>query len=179
MSSSKDNINNKVPAAAVPVTLLSAVPPPSELPTFILNQVPDSQKPPQSVKHVNEPNPETIIPGPDQATQSPSAPNTSDFKKLVLNPEPVVKALAPLTQASSSLFGWVKGAADVSGGLLQKIGEKAMSSMDTLVTTLDPQMKEYIRSGGDVEILVATDKEDKFSPVREAFQLVFGRATLM
>lgn len=76
-------------------------------------------------------------------------------------------------------MGWMKGAADVSGGLLQKIGEKAMNSMDTLVTTLDPQMKEFIRSGGDVEILIASSKEDKVQPIREAFQLVFGRATLM
>lgn len=125
-----------------------------------------------------KPNVPTEVPAASQDA-SPPSPNTSDFRKLSLNPEPVVKALAPLMQTSSSLFGWVKGAADVSGGLLQKIGEKAMSSMDTLVTTLDPQMKEFIKSGGDVEILIASSKEDKVRPIREAFQLVFGRATLM
>lgn len=33
-------------------------------------------------------------------------------------------------------------------------------------------------SGGDVDIVVASDKEVKIGPVREAFQNVFGRATV-
>nr|CAD7456855.1 unnamed protein product [Timema tahoe] len=33
-------------------------------------------------------------------------------------------------------------------------------------------------SGGDVDIVVASDKEVKISPVREAFQAVFGKATV-
>lgn len=33
-------------------------------------------------------------------------------------------------------------------------------------------------SGGDVDILVASDKEAKISPIREAFQQVFGKATV-
>lgn len=178
--------NNKAPQPATTGNLLSSVPPPSELPTYILNQVPAQTESvtlkfspviPETLSANYHPDATTSTTEPAQ--DSPPTPNMSDFTKLNLNPEPVAKALAPLTQASSSLFGWVKGAADVSGGLLQKIGEKAMSSMDTLVTTLDPQMKEYIRSGGDVEILIASSKEDKVRPIREAFQLVFGRATLM
>ena len=39
-------------------------------------------------------------------------------------------------------------------------------------------MKEYIRSGGEVTIVVASDKEVKVQPVREAFQKVLGRATI-
>ena len=39
-------------------------------------------------------------------------------------------------------------------------------------------MKEYIRSGGDITIVVASDKEVKVQPVREAFQKVLGRATI-
>jgi hypothetical protein len=34
-------------------------------------------------------------------------------------------------------------------------------------------------SGGDVDIVVASDKEVKLSPVREAFQAVFGKATVL
>lgn len=178
--------NNKTPSPAV--NLLSSVPPPADLPSFVLNQVPAQTQPqfnpviPEKLAENFHPDdlPSSSTQSPPDAVQSPgsTSSNTSDFKKLVLNPEPVVKALAPLTNASTSLFGWVKGAADASGGLLQKIGEKAMNSMDTLVTTLDPQMKEYIRSGGDVEILIASGKEDKVRPIREAFQTVFGRATL-
>jgi hypothetical protein len=33
-------------------------------------------------------------------------------------------------------------------------------------------------SGGDIDIIVASDKEVKISPIREAFQAVFGRATV-
>ena len=39
-------------------------------------------------------------------------------------------------------------------------------------------MKEYIRSGGEVTVVVASDKEVKVQPVREAFQKVLGRATI-
>uniref|UniRef100_A0A182SKP2 NTPase_I-T domain-containing protein n=1 Tax=Anopheles maculatus TaxID=74869 RepID=A0A182SKP2_9DIPT len=101
-----------------------------------------------------------------------------DFANMILNPEPVAAALSPITQGGSALFGWMKGA--VSGsGLLQKVAEKAKNSVDTIVTTLDPQMKEYINSGGDTEVIVASDKDDKVRPVREAFQNVFGKATII
>lgn len=33
-------------------------------------------------------------------------------------------------------------------------------------------------SGGDMEIVVASDKDIKISPVRQAFQTVFGKATV-
>lgn len=33
-------------------------------------------------------------------------------------------------------------------------------------------------SGGDVNIIVASNKEVKVSPIREAFQSVFGKATI-
>lgn len=34
-------------------------------------------------------------------------------------------------------------------------------------------------SGGDMVVVVASDKEAKVSPVREAFQTVFGKATVV
>lgn len=66
-----------------------------------------------------------------------------DFASMVLNPEPLADALSPITQGGSALFGWMKGAVS-NNGILQKVAEKAKSSVDTIVTTLDPQMKEYI-----------------------------------
>ncbi|XP_055683758.1 protein PRRC1-like [Lutzomyia longipalpis] len=109
----------------------------------------------------------------DGATQS------TNLGHLNLNPEPVATALGPLTQSGSSLFGWMKDAASSGGGILSKVAEKAKNSVDTIVTTLDPQMKEYIYSGGDIEIIVASDKDDKVKPCREAFQTIFGKATVM
>ncbi|KFB49516.1 AGAP009254-PA-like protein [Anopheles sinensis] len=110
--------------------------------------------------------------------ESVAEPVNRDFASMILNPEPVAAALSPITQGGSALFGWMKGA--VSGsGILQKVAEKAKNSVDTIVTTLDPQMKEYINSGGDTEVIVASDKDDKVRPIREAFQTVFGKATVI
>lgn len=33
-------------------------------------------------------------------------------------------------------------------------------------------------SGGDIELVVASNKEVKISPIREAFQEIFGEATV-
>ena len=71
------------------------------------------------------------------------------------------------------LLGWI-----ANNGFLNRVAEKAKNSMDTMITTLDPGMKEYLYSGGDVNILIASDKECKIAPVREAFIDVFGRATV-
>lgn len=43
----------------------------------------------------------------------------------------------------SGIFTWMKGAVS-TGGLLQRVAEKAKSSVDSMITTLDPQMKEYL-----------------------------------
>uniref|UniRef100_A0A182VUF7 NTPase_I-T domain-containing protein n=1 Tax=Anopheles minimus TaxID=112268 RepID=A0A182VUF7_9DIPT len=114
---------------------------------------------------------------PEEPPRQPE-PVGREFANMILNPEPVAAALSPITQGGSALFGWMKGA--VSGsGILQKVAEKAKNSVDTIVTTLDPQMKEYINSGGDTEVIVASDKDDKVRPIREAFQTVFGKATII
>ena len=73
----------------------------------------------------------------------------------------------------SGMFGWVKGS-----GFLSKVVEKTRTVTENVITTLDPQMKEYIHSGGDIEVVVASDKEDKVLPIRDAFQQVFGKATV-
>ena len=39
--------------------------------------------------------------------------------------------------ALPGLFGWVKG---TGGGILSKVAEKTKSSMETVITTLDPQV---------------------------------------
>lgn len=76
------------------------------------------------------------------------------------------------------LFGWIKDT--VSGSdFLTKVAEKAKNSVDTMITTLDPQMKDYLYSGGDIDIVVASDKESKVGAIREAFQVIFGRASVL
>uniref|UniRef100_A0A6A7FTG4 Protein PRRC1-like isoform X2 n=1 Tax=Hirondellea gigas TaxID=1518452 RepID=A0A6A7FTG4_9CRUS len=76
---------------------------------------------------------------------------------------------------SSGWVGWIRGTVSTVG---MRMAQKAKTSMDTMITTLDPQMKEFLHSGGDLDLVVASDKEVKVSPVREAFQHVFGKATV-
>ncbi len=74
------------------------------------------------------------------------------------------------------LFGWVRGA---SGGLFSKVAEKTKTSMETVITTLDPQMKDFMHSGGDITVAVASSEElAVVAPARHAFQAAFGRATV-
>ena len=71
------------------------------------------------------------------------------------------------------------GGGSILFGFLHKVAEKTKNSVETIITTVDPQMKDYIYSGGDVEIVVASEADSKVVPVREAFQRVFGRATVV
>ena len=48
---------------------------------------------------------------------------------------------------SPGMFGWVKGS-----GLFSKMVEKTRSVTTNVITTLDPQMKEFIQSGGDIQV---------------------------
>lgn len=61
---------------------------------------------------------------------------------------------------------------------LSKVTEKAKESVDKVITTLDPQMKPIIFSGGDISVTVASDKNSKIMPIQDAFWDVFGRATV-
>ncbi|PIK61375.1 hypothetical protein BSL78_01674 [Apostichopus japonicus] len=63
-------------------------------------------------------------------------------------------------------------------GQMEYASGRPPSSMDTMITTLDPGMAPIIRSGGDISVVVTSDKECKVSAVRDAFQKVFGLATV-
>ena len=87
--------------------------------------------------------------------------------------EAQVKVATAGSPPSPGVFSWVKG-----GNFLSKVVEKTKTMSENVITTLDPQMKEFMKSGGDIEVVVASDKEGKVAPVREAFQEVFGQATV-
>lgn len=74
---------------------------------------------------------------------------------------------------SSGFLGWIS-----SSSLVNRVVEKTKTSMESVITTLDPGMKSVMHSGGDIEIVVTSTKESKVLPIREAFQNVFGRATV-
>ena len=54
-------------------------------------------------------------------------------------------------------------------GLINRVAETTMSSVESVMTILDPQMKEFLHTGGDLYVTVASDKEAKLEPIREAF----------
>ncbi|XP_074650407.1 protein PRRC1-like [Tubulanus polymorphus] len=75
----------------------------------------------------------------------------------------------PASPSGTGIIGWFAGS---------RIINKMKTGMETMITTLDPGMKEYIRSGGDIDIVITSEQETKVSAVREAFQTVFGKATV-
>ncbi|RWS29373.1 protein PRRC1-like protein [Leptotrombidium deliense] len=69
------------------------------------------------------------------------------------------------------LLNWIS-----NNQFLNQVARKAKNSVDTMITTLDPGMKEFLR--GDVSIVVSTTDDVVVSAVRDAFIDVFGRATV-
>ena len=123
----------------------SNVSPPTELPSFILQQ----QSAKETPKHADVVEPEekfvqnpTFTPA-IPAQTNPVTSNVEPPKDLNLesNDFPsmndIATALSPLTEKSSVLFGWLKDT--MNTGV-----QKAKESVDTLVTTLDPQMRGII-----------------------------------
>uniref|UniRef100_A0A8C4WUA2 Proline-rich coiled-coil 1 n=1 Tax=Eptatretus burgeri TaxID=7764 RepID=A0A8C4WUA2_EPTBU len=92
-------------------------------------------------------------------------------------PEDLCGSHAPHAgMGQSSLWGFFKGVAEKP--LVKTVLDKTKHSVESMITTLDPGMAPYIRSGGDVDIVVTSNKEVKVYAVRDAFQEVFGCATV-
>lgn len=72
-----------------------------------------------------------------------------------------------------NIFDWIR-----TKDIINQLTEKAKSSVDSVITTLDPGMKEYLYSGGNINIVVICDSRRILSPIRDSFQDVFGRATV-
>ncbi|XP_076761044.1 protein PRRC1-like isoform X2 [Xylocopa sonorina] len=166
--------------------LLSNVAPPTALPSFIsnpgitLSERPNTLEPSvQKKPHEQEPNKSmlnTIVqPKPLQQetqqtiTTTVVTPSTQNVQTTV----PSESVTQDSGMVGGGLLSWVKETV-VNSNVLSKVAEKAKNSVNTMITTLDPQM----HSGGDMEIIVASDKDIKISPVRQAFQTVFGKATV-
>lgn len=67
-------------------------------------------------------------------------------------------------------------------GLLSRVAETAKNSVDSVITTLDPGMREIIYSGGEVNIAAVIDSQEDakeyISAIRDGFIDVFGRVTV-
>ncbi|XP_047426321.1 protein PRRC1 [Mugil cephalus] len=78
------------------------------------------------------------------------------------------------SNAGGGLWGFFKGVA--GNPVVKTVLDKTKHSVESMITTLDPGMAPYIKSGGDIDIVVASDKEMNVDAVRNAFQEVFGMA---
>ncbi|KAK4884677.1 hypothetical protein RN001_000948 [Aquatica leii] len=189
-----------VSLASVPASsgnLLSNIAPPITLPNFITPM--SSTKPNVSIP--TQLPPHLLQPTPIPSSQLPPQHTTVHQTQATVNMQAVAEPYYPtqfnaaippskglqhgmtsetfniVSENSGGILGWMKGAVS-SGGILSRVAEKAKNSVDSMITTLDPQMREYIYSGGDMDILVASGQEVKISPIREAFQGIFGKATV-
>ncbi|CAF3493514.1 unnamed protein product [Rotaria socialis] len=70
----------------------------------------------------------------------------------------------------SGVWGWIS-----NNKMLATVVEKARTGLETVITTVDPQMKQYIQPGHEINIVVTSAKDIKLTPVRDAFTQVFGR----
>jgi len=77
---------------------------------------------------------------------------------------------------TAGLFGWVKDTVGTKGtDMLMKVAEQAKKSVGSVITTLDPQMGDFLPSkGGKLDVLVLSEKEVEVSPIREAFLGTLG-----
>ncbi|KAF2884239.1 hypothetical protein ILUMI_21931 [Ignelater luminosus] len=185
--------------------LLSNVAPPSALPSFIPAAVPTPistfSTPTSLTANVLQSHPVFNLPVTTVTTTPSSSSSLSAAAVTAVDVQPTVEPyyptqfsaaippckgvqhgtipekVPPASDDSGGFIGWMKGAV-ATGGILSRVAEKAKNSVDSMITTLDPQMREYIYSGGDLDVLVASCQEVKISPIREAFQAIFGKATV-
>ncbi|XP_071997768.1 protein PRRC1 isoform X1 [Engystomops pustulosus] len=75
---------------------------------------------------------------------------------------------------AGGIWGFIKGVA--GNPVVKSVLDKTKHSVESVITTLDPGMAPYIRSGGELDLVVTSKKEVKVSAVRDAFQEVFGMA---
>ncbi|XP_030910027.1 protein PRRC1 isoform X1 [Melopsittacus undulatus] len=81
-----------------------------------------------------------------------------------------------VSTATGGLWGFIKGVAE--NPMVKSVLDKTKHSVETMITTLDPGMVPYIKTGGELDIVVTSNKEVKVAAIRDAFQEVFGMAVV-
>lgn len=79
--------------------------------------------------------------------------------------------------SAGGLWGFIKGVA--GNPVVKSVLDKTKHSVESMITTLDPGMAPYIKSGGELDIVVTSNKDVKVAAVRDAFQEVFGLAVVV
>lgn len=81
------------------------------------------------------------------------------------------------SQQPAGVWGWFRGAVH-SSPLLSKVAETAKSSMDSVIATLDPQMKEYMTNRGLLDVVITLDRDEEIRGMREGFSRVFPASNI-
>jgi len=76
----------------------------------------------------------------------------------------------------TGMFAWLQKAVSYSP-FLTKVADKAKSGMGSMMTTLDPQMKDFLAAEGGIELCVASDLEQNISAIKAGFHRVFSSVT--
>ncbi|NXJ64436.1 PRRC1 protein, partial [Rostratula benghalensis] len=112
-----------------------------------------------------------------QATfSSPLAPGTGSAITFPEEHEDPRVSTAQGGAPAGGLWGFIKGVAE--NPMVKSVLDKTKHSVETMITTLDPGMVPYIRTGGEMDIVVTSNKEVKVAAIRDAFQEVFGMAVV-
>lgn len=125
-------------------SLISNVSPPTELPSFILQQQPEepnTSKPKFVAAIPPQPQQAKVEKPKSEASDQAAAEEATD--ETLPSMQDIAHALSPITDGvkNSVLFGWVKDTVKSGSGTFL---EKAKQSIDKVVTTLDPQMAQLI-----------------------------------
>lgn len=136
-------------------SLLSSIAPPSALPSFVTS--PSSQPPSSNISPQENLNP-NLKKDDDLIERKPNTENemNKQLQQDKLHPpststeQPIVNiSLTDDNEAPDSgvlgagLFSWVKETV-ANNSVLSRVAEKAKNSVNSMITTLDPQMREFI-----------------------------------
>ncbi|XP_076166689.1 protein PRRC1-like [Ptiloglossa arizonensis] len=182
-SSTSEAVPLGVPTSSENV--ISNIAPPIALPSFVSNPgTPLSKKSSHNLKPSVQKNHEpsnsmlnTVVqsmPSQQEPHQVTTAVTTTP---LIQNVQTTLQTESPMQDSGGGFLSWVKKTM-IEKGIMTRIAMETKNNFNSMLTTLDPQMREFIYSGGDVEIVVASDKDVNISLVSQAFQTVFGKATV-
>eukprot|EP00096_Caligus_rogercresseyi_P004571 TRINITY_DN18915_c0_g1_i1.p1 TRINITY_DN18915_c0_g1~~TRINITY_DN18915_c0_g1_i1.p1 ORF type:complete len:337 (+),score=95.07 TRINITY_DN18915_c0_g1_i1:112-1122(+) len=140
------------------------LPPPAPLPVF--SNPPPPVQPATAVKEELSQSPTQDLPPPPTSVSPPV--ETSETSLMKYEEEVGIM--------SSLGLGWM------SGSLFSKVAETTKSSFETVITTLDPQMRDYLNGKFNIpfapeEVVIASDQDSNVSPISNAFRGVFGSKT--
>lgn len=76
----------------------------------------------------------------------------------------------------SGVLGWLQKTVTHST-FLSKVADKAKIGMDSVLTTLDPGMKDFLKSEGSVDIVIGSDNGRIINAIADGFRRVFSSVT--